>query len=119
MICSPLPRSMVPRQSWPSAHSRKATTPAGTGRDGVFRYQVRAEDPDGSRDLRYSLIQAPEGMSVSPLGGLVQWHPRPDQVGVHPVEIVVEDDAGGRVSQRFDLTLTPPPDPQAPAAPAP
>lgn len=85
------------------------SSPDGTGPDGVFRYQVQAEDPEGDTDLRFSLARAPEGMSVTALGGLVEWRPAGAQAGVHPVEIVVEDSGGGRASQTFELTITPPP----------
>jgi hypothetical protein len=87
--------------------------PAAAGPDGAFRYQVLAEDPEGDTNLRYRLAQAPNGMTVTAIGGLVEWHPRSEQGGVHPVEIVVEDSAGGQATQRFELTMTPP------AAPAP
>jgi hypothetical protein len=87
--------------------------PVGTAPDGTFRYQVRAEDPEGDTNLRYSLAKAPAGMRVSPVGGLVEWRPGPGQLGTHPVEIVVEDSDGARSSQTFELTIDSPP-----AAPA-
>jgi hypothetical protein len=71
--------------------------------DGVFRYRVRAEDPDGDPGLRFSLITAPEGMTVTPERGEVRWLPRPDQTGRHPVEIRVEDIHGASATQRFEL----------------
>ena len=91
--------------------------PAPPGPDGVFRYQVTAEDPDGDVILRYRLAEAPAGMKVTTIGGLVEWQPRADQLGVQRVEIVVEDSDGGTTHQRFELDITPPADP-APAAPA-
>jgi hypothetical protein len=87
--------------------------PSGAGPDGVFRYQARAEDPEGDTNLRFSLAKAPAGMSVTPLGGLVEWRPAPGQVGKHPVEVVVEDSSGARSTQSFELTIDAPP-----AAPA-
>jgi len=85
------------------------STPSGAGPDGVFRYQVRAEDPEGDTDLRFSLERAPQGMRVTALGGLVQWRPTAAQAGVHPVQIAVEDSEGGRATQSFELTISPPP----------
>jgi hypothetical protein len=88
--------------------------PGAPGRDGVFRYQLHAEDPEGDRNLRYRVAEGPDGMTVTPLGGQVQWAPRPDQAGAHPIELVVEDSTGARSSQRFELTIDAPP-----AAPGP
>ncbi len=88
----------------------------------AFTYHVDATDPDGDR-LRYGLASGPEGMTVLAMSGDVDWKPRPDQAGTHPVEIWVEDAQGARVTQRFELTIgaTQAPDPKAatPAAPAP
>jgi hypothetical protein len=75
------------------------------GPDGVFRYRVRAEDPDGDLDLHFSLLAAPEGMTVAPTRGEIEWAPRPDQAGRHPVEILVEDLQGGRATQSFELRV--------------
>ena len=91
-----------------------SSAPRGAGPDGVFLYQVQAEDPEGDTGLRFSLAQAPRGMSVTALGGLVEWRPAADQAGVHPVQIVVEDPTGGRARQSFELTIAAPP-----AAPGP
>jgi hypothetical protein len=89
--------------------------PAPAGADDRFRYQVRAEDPDGDGHLRFELAQAPPGMTVTRLGGLVEWSPPRGQSGTYPVEIVVEDSEGARTFQRFELTVGNP----GPAAPAP
>jgi hypothetical protein len=92
---------------------RILSKPAPPGPDGAFRYQVSAEDPEGEAALRYRLAKAPEGMTITPFGGLVEWRPRPDQTGVHAVQIVVEDAGGAASHQGFELTTAPP------AAPAP
>lgn len=84
------------------------TEPIGAEPGGGFRYQVQAEDPDGDPNLRYSLAEAPKGMSISKLGGLVEWQPGPDTSGVHTIDIVVTDARGANAHQRFDITLTPP-----------
>jgi hypothetical protein len=88
---------------------RIVSQPQAPGPDGVFRYQVRAEDPEGDTALRFSLAKAPRGMHVHAVRGLVEWVPQPDQVGVHPVEIVVQDSAGGEMRQSFELTIDGPP----------
>lgn len=75
------------------------------GPDGVFRYRVRAEDPDGDPGLRFSLVTAPEGMTVTPERGEIRWTPRPDQEGRHTVEVRVEDIHGASATQRFELRV--------------
>jgi len=73
--------------------------------DGVFRYAVEARDPDGDRHFRYSLVNAPEGMSIDRMGGEIRWQPRPDQSGKHAIEVAVEDGQGGKDSQVFEVTI--------------
>jgi hypothetical protein len=84
-----------------------------------FRYAVKAEDPDGDRTLRFRLKEAPDGMTVDSIGGVVTWTPRSDQVGAHKVEIEVDDLNGGKTVQsvqvKIDLEEKQPE--QAPAAP--
>ena len=84
---------------------RIVSAPGGAGPDGVFRYRVRAEDPEGDSSLHYSLAKAPQGMTISKLGGEVEWRPRADQSGAFPVEIVVEDSYGASSAQSFELTI--------------
>ncbi len=92
--------------------------PTGVTAGQAFRYAVKARDPEGDRNLRYQLRKGPEGMSINPILGEVSWQPRPDQAGVHPVEIAVEDSHGGRSVQVFELTVGSGGAP-TPAAPAP
>jgi hypothetical protein len=73
--------------------------------DGVFQYAVEARDPDGDRNLRYSLVSAPEGMSIDRMGGEIRWQPRADQSGKHAIEVAVEDGQGGKDSQLFEVTI--------------
>jgi hypothetical protein len=88
--------------------------PAGVGPGQAFSYRVAARDPEGDRNLRYLLRKGPEGMALNPVLGELHWQPRPEQAGVHPVEIAVEDSAGARSVQVFELTVGT----SAPAAPA-
>ena len=80
--------------------------PSGAGEDGVFRYQVRAEDPDDRR-LRISLVKGPEGMAMTPTRDLIEWRPSADQGGTHVIEVAVEDAHGGRSMQRFSIEVDP------------
>jgi len=72
---------------------------------GQFRYAVRAEDPDGDRRFRFSLREAPKGMQIDDVNGIVRWEPGTDQAGRHAVEIVVTDEGGAESSQSFSLAL--------------
>jgi hypothetical protein len=97
--------------------------PATKFENGVFVYTVEAKDPDGERNLHFSLVKAPEGMTIDRLGGEIRWQPTLNQTGKHTVEVAVEDSQGGKDGQQFELTIgkesAPSPAAQAPAAPAP
>ncbi len=88
-----------------NAYPEILSDPSGNWKDGWFRYQIKARDPDGDRTLRYSLRQGPEGMTVNPVLGEVAWQPTPDQTGKHPVEVVVQDAEGAESGQYFELTV--------------
>ena len=75
------------------------------GANGVFRYAVKARDPDGDRNLRYRLRKSPEGMRVDEILGEIVWIPSVDQAGRHPVEVAVKDPHGGTTIQAFVLTV--------------
>ena len=92
--------------------------PSAALEDGEFRYVIEARDPDGDRNLRYYLTQAPKGMTINSLKGVVRWRPSPEQAGKHAVEVAVEDSGGERVAQTFELTVATDSD-QLPAAGAP
>lgn len=81
------------------------STPPGLDSSGAFIYQMEVEDPDGDRSFVYSLAKGPEGMEVSKFDGTVEWRPTADQVGRHPVELVVDDRNGGESKQIFHLAV--------------
>jgi hypothetical protein len=83
--------------------------PAAPGPDGVFRYQIRAEDPDGDRGLVFRIVHGPDGMSVDRTSGEVVWKPRADQVGTFPIALLADDRKGGLARQEFELTVAAPP----------
>ena len=76
--------------------------------DGVFRYQVRARDADGDAGLRFSLAEAPSGMTIHPYRGLLRWQPGAGQSGAHSVKVLVQDSEGAGVTQSFGLQLDDP-----------
>ncbi len=94
--------------------------PATKFEEGVFVYVVEAKDADGERNLHFSLVKAPEGMTIDRLGGEIRWQPSLSQTGKHMVEVAVEDSQGAKDGQQFELTIgkESAPAAQAPAAPA-
>jgi hypothetical protein len=102
----------APRDSAPVQIGNSApvilSSPAGLSADGVLRYVLEAEDPDGDRDLRYSLVTGPEGARVDASRGELLWNASSDQVGTHVFEVEVADDHGGRSRQRFEVGVAAP-----------
>jgi hypothetical protein len=88
-----------------NANPEILSDPTGFREDGVFAYTIEARDPDGDRNLRYSLPSAPEGMRVDSILGKVTWRPTPEQAGKHTVEVVVTDPQGAWTLQRFELDV--------------
>jgi RHS repeat-associated protein len=70
-----------------------------------YTYEVEAEDPDLDT-LTYSLSEAPEGMSVDPTTGLIQWTPSGGQGGQHHVVLDVTDGRCGEDMQTFWIDVT-------------
>jgi len=69
----------------------------GVAMGGDFKYTIQAKDPDGGK-LTFALIKGPDGMSVDPDTGQVQW--RAGFVGA-PVQIAITGGQGGRVVHGF------------------
>ncbi len=72
---------------------------------GIYRYQVAAHD-DNDDTLHYVLIDAPAGMTVSDLMGLITWTPTEAQIGAHNVIVAVRDGRAAPVEQAFTVTVT-------------
>jgi hypothetical protein len=89
-----------------NAAPKVTSTPGAIGPDGVFRYTMRSEDPDGDKSFRYRMVKGPDGMTVGFNDGQVQWTPPPDAAGTHDVEISVEDLFGASSSQKFAIQLS-------------
>ena len=88
-----------------NAAPRIVSVPGVFDDDGVFRYALRIEDPDGDRMFRYGLEEAPEGMTVDNVRGHLFWEPRENQTGVHAVVVTVDDRSGGVAKQRFEVQI--------------
>ncbi|MGA1840051.1 MAG: PKD domain-containing protein [bacterium] len=72
--------------------------------DFPYNYDVEANDPDGDI-LTYSLTEAPSGMSIDSVTGLIQWTPLQDHVGDNNVTVQVQDGRGGIDTQSFTITV--------------
>ena len=79
--------------------------PGGLREDGQFRYAVEARDPDGDEDLRFALLEAPDGMTIDEKSGEILWRPGPDQSGSFVVDVKVSDSHGSAAAQRFELAV--------------
>ncbi|MFN0054155.1 MAG: putative Ig domain-containing protein [Planctomycetales bacterium] len=69
-----------------------------------FEYRAVATDPDGDLPT-YFLTQAPAGMAIDRLTGLITWTPTPSQIGSQTATIRVRDGRGGEATQTFTLSV--------------
>ncbi len=85
----------------------------------TLRYQFEAEDPEGDRNLRFFLEDAPDGMEIDAFSGLLTWTPDAGQAGKHKVQVGVKDSEGDATKFEWEVSVTPtaPAVPAAPAAP--
>ncbi len=82
--------------SSPKAQKMKST---------LYRYQAVAEDPDGD-PITFSLSpSSPQGMTIDPQTGLIQWKIGPNDAGTHTIEIIASDGDEGRCTQKYTLTI--------------
>lgn len=81
-----------------------------------LRYQVSIADPYPTEDTHtFSLLEAPLGMTIDSMTGLVEWTPRASDAGVHLVRLKVVDSRGGAAEQTFtvEVLVGPAPPPTA------
>lgn len=73
-----------------------------------YTYDVNAKDPDSADSLTYSLTSKPEGMTIDPATGLIEWRPTNAQAGTYDVQIEVADSNSIPASdtQSFSITVT-------------
>jgi hypothetical protein len=85
--------------SSPQAQKMKST---------LYRYQVVAQDPDGD-PITFSLSpSSPQGITIDPQTGLIQWKIGRNDAGTHTIEIIAADGDEGRCTQKYTLTITMP-----------
>jgi len=73
-----------------------------------FQYQAVALDTDGDPLIYELLPDAPAGITLDPLTGLLLWTPLGEQVGQHQVTLKVTDDRGGEATQTLTLQAVAP-----------
>lgn len=78
----------------------------GTVAGGRYSYQLKAEDPDGDRPLRYELVAGPTGLKVDLVSGVVSWQVPDGEGGSFPVRVSVSDPQGAVTEQDYTLTLS-------------
>ncbi len=79
--------------------------PTSATANSLYQYDVDATDANVGDPLTYALGTFPEGMTIDPASGLINWTPTDTQVGVHDTSVVVSDDRGGSTSQTFQITV--------------
>lgn len=69
----------------------------------AYQYQVAATDPEG-QPIAFSLLSQPEGMTIDPQTGLIQWIPTAVQSGDYRVTVAAQDSQGALGRQSFTVT---------------
>lgn len=75
-----------------------ATAPIGE----VYRYRVTATDPDGDA-ITFALVEAPSGMDIDPVSGVILWLPSLAISGPHAVTVEARDPLGAAATQSYVL----------------
>ncbi|MEM6469374.1 MAG: choice-of-anchor C family protein [Planctomycetota bacterium] len=83
--------------------------------DRVYLYAPRGEDSEGDT-LAWSLGDAPAGMSIDAVSGVIRWTPTTDQIGGHDVLVEVSDGVSTAI-QTYRVVVVSSDDPVAPNDP--
>ncbi|BAY84562.1 YD repeat protein [Calothrix parasitica NIES-267] len=71
----------------------------------LYEYDVDASDPEGTA-ITYSLRNGfPDGMTIDPDTGVIQWTPTVEQQGQFPITVFARDAEGERAVQSFLLNV--------------
>lgn len=73
--------------------------------DTSFSLPIEASDPDPGDTLTYTLDQAPEGMTIDPQDGLIDWMPAALDLGLNTVVVRVSDSTGRADTAVFEITV--------------
>lgn len=68
----------------------------------AYIYLVQASDPD-DETLMFSLVSSPEGMTIDPATGRIEWTPLTTQLGNQLVSVNVSDANGAVATQEFTV----------------
>jgi len=79
-------------------------SPHGTINGNSFNYKVNATDFDNDI-LTYTIQDAPEGMTINPETGEINWEYGIDDTGEYKIGIVVSDGDGGQAFQELTVTV--------------
>jgi len=82
-----------------------STPPTLAAANKAYNYQVLARDAEND-PLTFSLLSPPNGMTINPQTGLIQWTPSESQVGVQNIGVLVSDSSGGTASQQYTLAIS-------------
>lgn len=75
-------------------------------RNEAFATRLRYDDPDlPPNRFTYTLTSGPDGLTLDPDTGLLQWRPAPAQTGPFTVEVSASDNAGSDLSTIFTLAV--------------
>lgn len=72
--------------------------------DVLYSYEIKANDADQDK-LTFVLEQAPSGVALDKVTGLLKWTPTNDDVGTQVIQLRVEDGRGGVARQRFSVVV--------------
>jgi len=75
----------------------------------AYMYDVNATDPDVGDILTYSITgDIPEGMTIDPTTGVINWTPTDSQIGDNDITVEVSDNGSpvGSDSQNFTITVS-------------
>lgn len=71
----------------------------------LYQYDVEAIDPDTGDEIRYSLAEFPPSMTIDPVSGAIAWTPTSENIGDHPVTVVVSDSENATGTQSFTVSV--------------
>jgi hypothetical protein len=78
-----------------------------------YDYNITAVDEDNDT-LIFSIIQAPNSLSLNSSNGRIHWTPNATDIGNHTTIVRVSDGKGGVDQQTFNISVIPKPPPEKP-----
>lgn len=72
--------------------------------DKLYSYSPQVDDADNDA-IAFSLVAAPDGMTIDGATGLIEWTPVAADEGTHTIVLQADDGRGGAAEQSFTLTV--------------